>query len=94
MRKVIKKKLPVFKTEKEERVFWETHDFADYADQFEPAELDLSKLKPSTESISLRLPASLLARVREIANSRDVPYQSLMKIFLAERIEEELGRTC
>lgn len=84
------KSIPKFKSEDEEREFWATHDLTDYFDQFEPVELDLSKLKPSTESISLRLPAYLLARIKEIANSRDVPYQSLIKIFLAERVEREL----
>lgn len=84
------KLIPKFKNEDEERKFWATHDFTDYIDQFEPVELDLSKLKPTTESISLRLPAYLLMRIKEIANSKDVPYQSLMKIFLAERVEKEL----
>lgn len=84
------KLIPKFKSENEERVFWAEHDFTDYVDQFEEVKLNLSKLKPSTESISLRLPAYLLMRIKEIANSRDVPYQSLMKIFLAERVEKEL----
>lgn len=90
MKKKIVKKMPRFKNEDQEREFWATHDFTDYIDQFERVELDLSKLKPTTESISLRLPAFLLGRIKEIANSRDVPYQSLMKIFLAERVEKEL----
>lgn len=84
------KPIPKFKNEDEERKFWATHDATDYFDLNKPVELDLSKLKPTTESISLRLPAHLLSRIKEIANSRDVPYQSLMKIFLAERIEKEL----
>ena len=84
------KPMPKFKSEDEEREFWATHDLTDYLDQFERVELDLSKLKPTTESISIRLPAYLLRRIKEIANSRDVPYQSLMKIFLAERVEKEL----
>lgn len=83
-------RLPKFKNEDEERDFWANHDFTDYVDQFEEVNLDLSKLKPSTESISLRLPAYLLGRIKEIANSRDVPYQSLMKMFLAERVDKEL----
>lgn len=82
--------IPRFKNDDEEREFWATHSFADYIDQFEPIDMDLSKLKPTTESISLRLPAYLLRRIKEIANSRDVPYQSLMKIFLAERVAKEL----
>lgn len=83
-------KIPKFKNEDEEREFWATHDFSGYIDQFEPVELDLSKLKPTTETISLRVPGYLLMRIKELANSRDVPYQSLMKIFLAERVEKEL----
>jgi predicted DNA binding CopG/RHH family protein len=84
------REIPKFKNEDEERDFWANHDLSDYIDQFEEIEMDLSKLKPSTESISLRLPAFLLMRIKELANSRDVPYQSLMKIFLAERVEKEL----
>jgi len=84
------KKIPEFKNENEERDFWAAHDTTDYFDINKEIELDLSKLKPTTESISLRLPVYLLRRIKEIANSRDVPYQSLMKIFLTERIEKEL----
>ncbi len=86
------KPIPKFKNEDQEREFWAKNDFADYMNQFEKVDLDLSKLKPSTESISLRLPSYLLFRIKEIANSRDVPYQSLMKMFLAERVENELSR--
>lgn len=84
------KSIPKFKSEDEERDFWAKADSSEYFDWDNPIELDLSKLKPTTESISLRLPAYLLMRIKEIANSRDVPYQSLMKIFLAERVEKEL----
>jgi len=84
------KPVPKFKNEDEERDFWAKADSSEYFDWDNPIELDLSKLKPTTESISLRLPAYLLMRIKEIANSRDVPYQSLMKIFLAERVEKEL----
>lgn len=83
-------KIPKFKNEDEERNFWATHDLTDYMDQFESVELDLSNLKPSTETISLRLPQYLLARIKELANFKDVPYQSLIKIFLAERVKKEL----
>ena len=85
-----KLKLPPFKNEDEERTFWTTHDFSDDQNQFEEVELDLSKLKPTTVSISLRLPAYMLRRLKEIANSRDIPYQLLMKVFLAERINKEI----
>ena len=76
------KPIPNFKNEDEERDFWDTHDATDYFDMEHPIKLDLSKLKPTTETISLRLPAYLLMRIKEIANSRDVPYQSLMKIYI------------
>lgn len=85
-----KKVIPHFKNENEERDFWATHDFTDYMSNFKPVELDLSELRPSTETISLRLPQYLLARIKQIANFKDVPYQSLMKIFLAEKVKEEL----
>lgn len=84
------KTIPQFKNEDEERDFWANHSFVDYVDQFKQVDMDLSKLKPTTESISLRLPAYMLRRLKELANARDVPYQSLLKIFLAERIEQEL----
>ncbi|MDA1079621.1 MAG: BrnA antitoxin family protein [bacterium] len=83
---------PKFKTEDAERTFWATVDATEYFDVEHPIELDLSKLKPSTESISLRLPSYMLGRIKEMANSRDVPYQSLMKMFLSERIDQELRR--
>lgn len=84
------KSIPKFKSEDEERNFWASADTTEYFDTKNPVELDLTKLKPSTESIALRLPAYLLARIKELANKQDVPYQSLMKIFLAERVEKEL----
>ena len=84
------KSIPKFKNEDEERAFWDKADATEYFNMDNPIEFDLSKLKPTTESISLRLPGYMLRRLKEIANSRDVPYQSLMKIFLAERIEQEL----
>ena len=84
------KSIPKFKNENDEIDFWDKVDSSEYFDWDNPVKLDLSKLKPTTESISLRLPAYLLMRIKQIANSRDVPYQSLMKIFLAERVEKEL----
>lgn len=86
------KLIPRFKNEDEERDFWATHDFTDYMHNFKRVDLDLSNLKPSTESISLRLPSFLLARIKEMANKKDVPYQSLMKIFLSEKVNQELNR--
>jgi len=88
-----KKAIPQFKNDEEERAFWSVNDFTDYVDQFKPVEMNLSQLKPSTESISLRLPVSLLSRLKELANSRDVPYQSLMKVFLADRVKAEVVKS-
>lgn len=85
------KKLPRFKSEAEERRFWSSHDSTDYIDWDKAVKNPaFPNLKPSTESISLRLPKYLLDRIKELANARDVPYQSLMKIMLAEKINEEL----
>ncbi|OGH19724.1 MAG: hypothetical protein A3D74_00105 [Candidatus Levybacteria bacterium RIFCSPHIGHO2_02_FULL_37_13] len=86
------KPIPKFKNEDEERNFWATHDTTEYFDTSKLVELDLTNLKPSTETISLRLPRYLLARIKELANFKDVPYQSLMKIFLAEKVKEALRR--
>ena len=84
------KPIPKFKNEDEEFKFWSTHDTTEYFDTTKPISLDLSKLKLSTETISLRLPGFLLYRIKQLANKKDVPYQSLMKIFLAEKVKEEL----
>lgn len=81
--------IPQFKSEDEERDFWATHDLTDYLEHFKPVELDLSALKPSTKSVTIRLPESLLGALKSLANKRDVPYQSLMKVFLAERVKQE-----
>lgn len=87
------KKIPHFKNEDEEREFWATHDSTEYVDWSKAEQVIFPNLKPSTEAISLRLPQYLLARIKQIANFRDVPYQSLMKIFLAERVKKELKLT-
>jgi len=84
------KKLPKFKTEKEERRFWQSHDSTEYIDWSDAKEVNLSKLKPSTRTISVRLPESMLEALKVLANKRDVPYQSLLKVFLSERIAAEL----
>ncbi|MBL7078608.1 BrnA antitoxin family protein [Candidatus Shapirobacteria bacterium] len=83
------KPIPKFKNEAEEREFWATHDLTDYLNQFQPVKLDLSELKPSTKPITVRLPVSLLVALKILAHKRDVPYQSLLKVFLAERVERE-----
>jgi predicted DNA binding CopG/RHH family protein len=85
------KQLPVFKNEDEEREFWATHDSTEYINWNRAEKVTFSNLKPSVKKISLRLPESMLEELKLLANKRDVPYQSLLKIFLAERIEKELG---
>ncbi|WP_018182659.1 BrnA antitoxin family protein [Kaistia granuli] len=77
--------IPPFKDEAEERAFWESHDTTDYIDWGKAERVVLPNLKPSTTSISLRLPVSLLDRIKVEANKRDVPYQSLIKTWLAEK---------
>jgi len=84
------KPIPKFKNEDDERSFWDTHDLTDYFDMSKAERVIFPNLKYSTKSISLRLPESTLAQIKSLANKRDVPYQSLMKIFLAERVEKEL----
>lgn len=92
MQKSKLKPIPSFKNEDEEREFWMTHDSTEYIDYSKAVELDLSDLKPSMRSISIRLPKYLLQRIKELANAKDVPYQSLMKMYLSDRVEEELSR--
>ena len=84
------KQIPEFSSEDEERDFWSTHDSADYLDWSQAKRTILPRLKPSTKTISLRLPESMLNELRLLANKRDVPYQSLIKIVLQERIDQEL----
>lgn len=86
------KRIPKFKDEDEEREFWATHDSTEYVDWRKAKKAVFSNLKPSVKKISLRLPESMLEELKLLANKRDVPYQSLLKIFLAERIEKELER--
>jgi predicted DNA binding CopG/RHH family protein len=80
------KPVPAFASEAEERKFWEAHDSADYADWSKAKRVLLPSLKPTTNTISLRLPKHLLDAIKAAANARDVPYQSLIKIWLQERI--------
>ena len=80
---------PRFSSEDEERQFWATHDAVDYVDWSKAVLGTFPELKPSTAAISLRLPASMLDELKTLANERDVPYQSLLKVFLAERIAAE-----
>jgi predicted DNA binding CopG/RHH family protein len=81
------KPIPAFRNEAEERKFWETHDTTDYLDWSKAERVRFPTLKPSTTAISLRLPVSLLEQIKIAANKRDVPYQSLIKMWLAEKVE-------
>ncbi len=84
------KKIPDFKNEEEERNFWESHDSADFIDWKKAKKVTFPNLKPTTKTISLRLPEYILDELKMLAHKRDVPYQSLIKIFLKERINQEL----
>ncbi|WP_428531130.1 BrnA antitoxin family protein [Rhodopila sp.] len=79
------KRVPAFANEAEERRFWEIHDSTDYVDWSTAERVRMANLEPSTSAISLRLPLPLLERIKIAANKQDVPYQSLIKIWLAEK---------
>jgi len=82
-----RKPLPAFKNEAEERTFWETHDSIEYVDWSGAERARFTNLKPTSKAISLRLPVSLLEQIKIAANKRDVPYQSLIKVWLSEKID-------
>ncbi len=82
------KSTPKFKTEAEERAFWEKHDSSDYVDWKQAQSVSMSNLKPSTKTISLRLPEGLLDNITVEANKRDMPYQSLIKVWLADDVKQ------
>lgn len=84
------KSIPRFRSEDEEREFWATHDSTEYFDWSRAVRVVFPNLQPSTQTISLRLPEGLLADLKVLANRLDVPYQSLMKVYLAERVMREL----
>ena len=86
------KKIPKFKNEEAERDFWDKHDSSEYID-FDNAEAaQFPNLKPTTKTISIRLPETLINRLKMIANKKDIPYQSLIKLYLAEKTESELKK--
>jgi predicted DNA binding CopG/RHH family protein len=85
------KKIPRSKSEDKERKFWAKADSVDYIDWSRARRVVFPNLKPSLKTISLRLPESMVEELKLLANKRDVPYQSLIKIFLAERIQKELN---
>jgi predicted DNA binding CopG/RHH family protein len=86
----MKKQVPKFESEERERDYWAEHDSTEHIDWSSAEKVVFPQLKPSTETISLRLPETLLNDLKYLANKHDVPYQSLLKIYLAERIETEL----
>ena len=83
------KKIPKFKSKDQERKFWASHDSTEYIDWSKAKKAVLPNLKPSTKSISIRLPEALLHDIKVMANQKDVPYQTLMKLLLSERVREE-----
>lgn len=89
-KKIKKRQIPEFPSEDQERQFWSKTDSVDYVDWDNTKRVLLPNLKPSQKTISLRLPEMMLAQLKVIANKRDIPYQSLLKLFLAERIEKEI----
>ena len=91
-RKQALKKTPVFASEDEEREFWATHDSTDYVDWSKARAVRFPNLRPTSTAISVRLPDTLLTELKLLANERDVPYQSLLKLFLADRVAAERER--
>ena len=88
----MKKQIPEFHTEDEERAFWAEQDSTEYLDWSQAERVVLPKLKPATKTISLRLSESMLNELKLLANKMDVPYQSLIKVYLRERIDQDLSR--
>ncbi len=86
----MKKQIPKFKSEDDERKFWAKEDTTEYIDWSQARQTKFPKLKPSLRSISIRLPETLIERYKTLANKRDVPYQSLMKLYLTEKLEDEI----
>jgi predicted DNA binding CopG/RHH family protein len=87
------KRIPTFRNEDKEREFWSNADSTEFLDWDKSEVTTFSDLKPTTRAISLRIPETMLEQIRRIANKRDVPYQSLIKMFLKDRINQELKRS-
>ena len=88
----MKNKIPKFKSEEEEKLFWENHDSSEYVNWDDAKLIVMPKLKPTVKSISIRMPQIMLNELKLIANKQDVPYQSYIKTILSERINQELHR--
>ncbi len=92
MTKAKRKQIPVFGSEEEERAFWAEQDSTDYVTWAAGRRRSFPKLRPTLRTISLRLPEAMIGHLKVLANKRDVPYQSLLKQFLAERLQRELAK--
>lgn len=88
----MKRSIPRFRSEESEQDFWAKHDSTDFIDWTKASPAVFPNLRPSLKTISIRLPESMIGELKLLANKRDVPYQSLLKIFLTERIESEFER--
>ena len=84
------RKIPKFETEDQEREFWASADSTEYVNWRQAKRAKLTRLRPTTRVISIRLPETMIERLKVLANKRDVPYQSLLKMYVAEKLEEEL----
>ena len=88
----VKKEIPIFKTENEERKFWSNHDSTEYID-WDQAKVGLfPNLKPSLKTISIRLPENMICKLKMLANKKDIPYQTLLRQFLSDRLIRELDK--
>jgi predicted DNA binding CopG/RHH family protein len=84
--------MPAFSSEEQERLFWAKRDSSDYVDWTAAQRRSFPNLRPTLRTISLRLPESMIGQLKVLANKRDIPYQSLLKQFLAERLQRELSK--
>ena len=92
MSKAKRKQLPKFDSEEQERSFWAEHDSADFVNWSDAQRRAFPNLRPTLRTISLRLPEAMIGHLKVLANKRDIPYQSLLKQFLAERLQRELSK--
>ena len=92
MKNMKKNNIPKFRTEEEERIFWSSHDSTEYIDWSKAKDITLSNLMPSVRSISIRLPEIMVEELKLLAHKKDIPYQSLMKLYISEKVEEELQK--
>ena len=92
MSRVKRRRIPVFGSEEEERAFWAERDSTEYVNWSASRRRSFPNLRPTLRTISLRLPEAMIGHLKVLANKRDVPYQSLLKQFLAERLQRELAK--